>query len=661
MFAEDDVVKSHKPRAELIGNFILILFAIILARLWYLQIFEGKTLYRYSIENRLRKEIVPAPRGMVFSRNNHLLIHNIPRFDAIVTPQYLRNKKETIEKLAQILSMESDKIYALLKKNVTQASYRPIVVKKNLSRQEVAIIETENFKMPGISVQSVISREYTQEDIGAHLLGYISEISSTQLPKYRERDEFNYKLGDFIGHFGVEEEFDSEIRGEDGIRYVEVDAQGRMKRQLSSTSMFRDIENKPEVPGRNIRLTIDKDLQEAAYKALEGKTGSAVAVDVNTGEILAMVSRPSYNPSLFSKGITNDLWEEITSDERNPLRDRTVQEHYPPGSTFKTFTAIAALEEGIVDENTEVHCPGYFYLGKRKVHCWREHGHGKVDIYKAIRESCDVYFYKIATKMDIDVLAKYARMFGYGRKTGITLPRETTGLIPTKEWKMKRNGQEWHLGETLSCVIGQSYILATPLQLAMSYAGIANGGKLFKPNIIKEVFSNSGEIHSNESAAVFEKINVSPKTLKLVQEGLSQVVNNPKGTAWWYRGKGNNMAGKTGTVQVVRSSADKIYQKCEEKEYKLRHHGLFAAYAPVDNPKIAIGVVVEHGCHGSSAASPVAREIVSAYLDKYYPEDKQRYLAEDKLLYAGIAKKSSIVAPVETTPEVPKEVEEEGE
>ena len=446
MFAEDEVVKSHKARADIIGNLILLLFGIILARLWYLQIYEGKTLYQYSIENRLRKEIVPAPRGMVFSRNNHLLIHNIPRFDAVITPQYLRNKEQTLKKLSQILNMEIEKIEALLKRNYGQASYRPIVIKKNLSRQEVAIIETENFKMPGITVQSVISREYTQEEIGAHLLGYISEISSTQLPRYRERDDFNYKLGDFIGHFGIEEEFDTQLRGDDGTRYVEVDAQGRMKRQLSSTSMFKEIENKAEIPGHNIRLTIDKDLQAAAYGALEGKTGAAVAVDVKTGEILAMVSRPSYNPSLFSKGINQELWDDITQDERNPLRDRTVQEHYPPGSTFKTFTAIAALEEGIVDEKSEVHCPGYFHLGRRKVHCWRERGHGKVDLMRAIRESCDVYFYKIATKLDIDVLAKYARMFGYGRKTGIRLPRETTGLIPTKDWKLKRNGQEWQLG-----------------------------------------------------------------------------------------------------------------------------------------------------------------------------------------------------------------------
>jgi penicillin-binding protein 2 len=445
----------------------------------------------------------------------------------------------------------------------------------------------------------------------------------------RNRDDFNYKIGDFIGQAGIEEQYDNDLRGEDGFEFVEVDAQGRMKRASASNALFKDIENNGAIPGNNVRLTIDRDMQLAAYKALEGKQGSAVAVDVNTGEILTMVSRPSFDPGLFSRGISNEDWDLLAGNDANPLRDRTVQEHYPPGSTFKTFTALAALQEGIVDINTEVNCPGYFYLGKRRFHCWKKHGHGKVDVIKAVRESCDVYFYKIATKMDIDTLAKYAIGFGFGRKSGISLPRETMGLIPTKEWKIKRNGQEWQLGETLSCVIGQSYVLSTSLQLAMAYATLANGGTLYKPYILKEIIDSTGETKIKKQPEKLNQIQFDKKNLDMVKKGLFEVVNTPKGTAWWYKGKGNNMSGKTGTVQLMRISADKIFQKCEEREFKTRHHGLFAAFAPSDNPKIAIGVIVEHGCHGSSAAAPVASAIVDTYLTKYYPELKKEFtLAE---------------------------------
>jgi len=638
MFGEDDLVKSHKARADIIGNIVVLSFAVILARLWYLQIYQGKILYRYSLENRLRREIIKAPRGMVFSRNNELLIHNVPSFDVTIIPQYLKLKPQVLSKLAGILDMTSDQIDAILKKNSSQARYRPVTIKKNISRKEVAVIETENSKMPGVFVQTFISREYTDKEIGAHLLGYISEIGQGQLPKLRRRDEINYKLGDFIGQSGLEEYLDKDLRGEDGFQYMEVDAQGRMKRSVASSAIFKEMENKEVKEGDNVRLTIDRDLQIAGYKALEGKVGSAVAVEVNTGEILAMVSRPSFDPSQFSTGISQNYWSALLGDDNNPLRDRTIQEHYSPGSTFKTITAIAGLEEGLIDENSEITCPGYFVVGRRRFHCWKKNGHGKVDITKALRESCDVFFYKLATKLDIDVLAKYSRLLGFGLKTGITLPRETSGLIPTKDWKLKRNGTEWQLGETLSCVIGQSYVLTTPIQLALSYATIANGGTLYRPYLIKEIFSNDGEILERGKSEKLSSINISKKTIDIVRKALYQVVNKPTGTAWWYRGRGIQMAGKTGTSQVIRISADKIFSKCEEREYKLRHHGLFVAFAPADDPKIAVAVVVEHGCHGSTAAAPVARDIVSTYMEKYYPDLSRQIIAEEKRKQAAILK-----------------------
>jgi penicillin-binding protein 2 len=631
MFGEDDLVKAHKGRLDAIGNIILLCFALLFSRLWYLQVYKGKILYQYSLENRLRKEPVKAPRGMIFSRNNQLIINNIPRFDAIVTPQYLKNKKESLKKLSSILNMPLKRIEKIIKRNSRQARYMAVVIKKNITRQEVAIIETENSKMPGVSVRTFISREYADKEIGGHLLGYISEISRTQLPKYRKRDSFKYKLGDFIGQAGLEKRMDLTLRGSDGHEFVEVDARGRMKRYIKNDNLFKGIENLPALPGKNVRLTIDRDLQVAAYESLKDKVGAVVAVEVETGEILAMVSRPSFDPSIFSKGISGNYWSELSQDENQPLLDRTIQEHYAPGSTFKTITAIAALEEGIVDEKTTFNCKGSLKLGRRRLHCWKARGHGKVDAVKAIRESCDVYFYKIATKLDIDVMARYAKAFGLGTPTGINLPREIAGLIPTKEWKKKKNGEEWQLGETLMCAIGQSYVLTTPLQLAMTYATIANGGTLYKPHLIKDVFSNSGDVDLQQNKEKISEIKISDKTLAIVKKGLFEVVNKRKGTAWWHRGRGIRMSGKSGTSQVIRFSADKIYSKCKDFEYKFRHHGVFAAFAPSDNPKIAVAVIVEHGCSGSGAAAPVAKNVITTYMKKYQKKLFDAYAEEDKL------------------------------
>ncbi len=631
MFDEEELVIHHRRRAFIIGNYILIFFAIIVARLWFLQIYQGKELYQYSLRNRLRKEVVKAPRGMVFSRNNKMLVHNSPRFDVVLTPQYLKNRTQTVKKLSRILDIPTEHIQKTMRKKARQAKYHPIIIKKNVSRQEVAIIETEYSKMPGVTVNTFISREYEDQEIGAHLLGYISEISQNQLPKYRKRDRYQYNLGDFIGQSGLEEELDSMLRGRDGHEFVEVDAMGRKKRHIRSNNLFAGITSKEATPGYNIRLTIDQDLQHEAYKSLEGKVGSAVAVDVATGEILAMVSRPSYNPGQFSRGISNKYWSSLVNNTNLPLTDKTIQSHYAPGSTFKTITALAALEEGLVDRNTKVKCPGFFRLGRRKFHCWKQWGHGEMDVVGAIRESCDVYFYKLATKLNIDTLAHYAKMFGLGERTGISLPREVSGLIPTKEWKKKRTGKEWGVGETLLCAIGQSYVLTTPLQLAMAYAALANGGTLYKPHYVKEIFDNGGEIISRGNKQKMASIPVKKEHLDLVRQGLFEVVNARKGTAWWFRGRGIEMAGKTGTAQVIGMSAEKLFSKCEDNPFEVRNHGAFAAFAPFSKPKIAVSVYVEHGCHGSTAASPVARNIINAYMKKYYPEEVKAYWGQQKV------------------------------
>ena len=619
MFNHEDVVKLHRPRARMIGNGVLISFAIILARLWYLQVFKGEQLYQWSVKNRLRKERVEAPRGMIYSRNNELLVDNVPRFDAVITPQYLKDKKKTLRRLANVLSMKVRDIKEILKKNAYQAKYKPVLIKKNISRKEVAIIETENSKVPGVSVETFISREYLDKNIGAHILGYVSEIREEQLGHYQKRDKIYYKQGDFIGQFGLEEQMDLDLRGSNGHEFLEVDALGRKKRHVGSEFFFGNVQGKLVKPGSNLRLTIDRGIQRVAYEALAEKIGSVVVLNIHTGEVLAMVSRPSFDPSSFSRGMSSFYWEMITSDKRTPLRNRAIQEHYPPGSIFKVVAAVAALEEGIIDENDEYYCPGKFKSGGRYFHCWKKYGHKRVNLYKALRESCNVYFYKLSTQLGIDLLARYAFSFGLGKRTGIALPGEVSGLIPTREWKLKKSGEKWQRGETLSCVIGQSYILSSPLQLAQLFSVLANGGKLYRPYLLKEVFTNSGKVIKEVKAELKSEVKISEKTWKIVREGLFQVVNHPKGTAFYRRGTGIAMAGKTGTSQVMRLAADRLYEKCEELPFKERRHGIFTAFAPYDDPQIAVASVVEHGCSGSKAAAPVVEKVVTAYMKKYHP------------------------------------------
>lgn len=632
MFGEEELVKIHKERAALISYIITAAFGLILARLWYLQVYKGETLHNYSIQNRLRREVVWAPRGLIYSRDDQLLVDNIPRFDAILTPQFLSENEHTLGKLAKILSTDVVSINSILKKNSNQAKYRPIIVKKNISFAELSQIETQNADLPGISVDTFISREYRDKEIGAHLLGYISEISQTQLPKLRERDKMDYRLGDFIGQFGIEEQLDKYLRGENGHEFVEVDARGRRKRYINTDNLFKGIEDEKPLSGMNVKLTIDRDMQIAAFNALQDKVGGVIAIDINSGQVLTMVSRPSFDPSQFSRGLTPEYWRSLVGNKDHPLRDRNIQEHFSPGSTFKAITGIAAFEEGEIDENTEVNCGGSFRLGRKVYHCWKKNGHGPTNLVKAIRESCNVYFQKAANRMDIDAISKYAKAFGLGGRTGISLPREVSGLIPTKEWKKKRFGQEWQAGETLSCAIGQSYVLASTIQLATAYAAIANGGKIYRPYVVKDIYDQNGELVKTFTPELLSTIQMkNPKTLKYIREGLYQVVNNPKGTAFYRRGQGILMAGKTGTSQVKSSSADKIYQKCETMDYESRHHGLFVAFAPADNPKIAAAVIFEHGCHGSSAA-PVVEAVITQYMKKYHPDLYLQNLDKDKTI-----------------------------
>ena len=626
---QDEQIREYQFRFRYLYIALFAAFFILLSRLWYLQIMNGEKFRTYAEENRIKKVKITSPRGMIFDRNKKLLVDNRPALDLEVTPQELyadKNWKKTIESLSKIVKMTPEEIIETLNKNKNQATFLPVKIKQDLSPEEVAVLESHKLDLPGVNVQMEIKRTNLYGDLAAHLMGYVGEVNPNELPKLNKNIQAGgtpYKMSDVTGKFGLEARLETVLRGIDGEEYIEVDALGRRKRQTKG--IISSLKPKPSVPGKNLILTIDQDLQIAAEEALtklypEKQVAAVIALSPKTGEILTALSQPSFDPTLFSRGVSTKLWNELLNNEYHPLRDKTIQDHYSPGSTFKALTAIAAMEEKVVDANTTVSCAGHIQVGNRRYHCWKKGGHGTVDLHKALKESCDVYFYRIAQKIGIDTIAKYATMFGLGKRTGVNLAHEETGLIPTEAWKKRRFNQDWIAGETLSCAIGQSYVLTTPLQLASLYAAIGNGGNLWKPYIVKYIESPDGRILKEFQPEQIGHAAVSKNTLSAVNKALTAVVQEPGGTTFGHRVPGMDIAGKTGTAQVIRLSPDKLKQRCELMPFNVRDNALFAAYAPPEDPVIAVAVVAEHACHGASGAAPVALAVIKSYLQKYMPE-----------------------------------------
>jgi penicillin-binding protein 2 len=626
---QEEQIREYQDRFRFLYVILGIGIVILFSRLVYLQIISGDRMRQFSEENRIKRVKIASPRGMVFDRNGVLLLDNRPAFDLEIIPQYLRESKQTkpvIKMLSALIKVPEAEIQNQLDRAKTQPSFLAIKIKTDLSREEVALIEGWKIDMPGVQIQQEIKRTNIYGDVAAHLLGYIGEVSTTEIPILNKNGD-HYKLGDSVGKFGIEQKLEDTLRGEDGEKVVEVDALGRVKLETRRGGRVMNAElEKAATPGKNVVLSIDQDLQMAAVEAFGDKVGALAAVDPNTGEILAMISRPAFDPTEFSRGIPSSLWAKLLNNENRPLRDKTIQDHYPPGSVFKVITAIAGLEEGAIDENTRFSCSGSIQVGNRPFHCHKKGGHGEVDIYKALTKSCDIFFYKTAMKLkSVDDIANWAFHLGLGRRTGIPLAREVPGLIPTEEWKRKRYNQPWNSGETLSVAIGQGAVLTTALQLANSYASIGNGGTQYRPYFVKRIESIEGKILSESAPEILDKTRLKPKTYELIKKGLWGVVNDPGGTAYSQRIPGMEFSGKTGTAQVISISKDRIYSKCENMKFKDRHHGVFAGFAPSENPKIAIAVIGEHSCHGATGAGPIARAVIETYLRKV---DPQRYSPE---------------------------------
>lgn len=578
-------------------------FVVLFIRLIYLQVIMGDEYRRLSLNNSIRLQSIDPARGWLYDRNSDLLVDNRPSFDVNITLKDAEPLQRTLAKLSRYLQTPADTLLSQIKQTRGASAYQPRLLKQDVGRNTLAAIEVNKFNLPGVSVDVNLRRHYIYGRMAAHLIGYLSEISPAELKSGLYPGS---RSGDLIGKFGAEKVYENSLRGKRGGRQVEVNANGLVVRILKTV----DAE-----PGHYVFLTIDQRLQHRTEALLDGVVGAAVAIEPGTGQILALASSPSFDQNVFVGGISHEQWDSLISNPFRPMSNRAIQGEYPPGSTYKIITALAGLEEGVIDDQTTFNCPGYYRFGNRVYRCWKKGGHGKVDIIKAVEESCDVFFYQVGQRLGVDRLAWYAKAFGLGSPTGIFLDQEAHGLIPTAAWKKKRTGIPWQGGETLSVAIGQGFNLATPLQMAVLAATVGNGGNRYRPMILSSIKLADGQILQKNEPRLTGKLPISPVNLDLVKLGLWKVVNGENGTARGSRLADIDMSGKTGTSQVISRKEDETISE-EDVPIHLRAHAWFVAYAPSEQPTIAVAVVVEHGEHGSGAAAPIAREMIKTYLRK---------------------------------------------
>ena len=608
---QKEVAPEFRRRTYLLMTVVSIVFLFLLGRLSFLQLLQGERFTYLAENNRIRLKKIPGIRGMIFDRNDQLVVDNRPSFDLLFVPEDAAEPEMTLRHLARFLGRDEREFLDLLDKNKTRPPFEKIVLGRDVDWRSVVAVETHQLDLPGVTLGIHPRRSYLNNSMAAHLLGYLGEISPRQL---RARRKKGYRMGDEIGQFGMERSWEEFLRGRSGGQQVEVDALGREVRVL------HEVQN---IPGQNVFLTLDRDLQETAYQALQGKEGAIVVLEVNSGSILALVSSPAFDPNLFARGITSEEWGALGQDRMRPLSNRATQGQYPPGSIFKIVLAIAALEEGVIQPETRIFDPGYLYVGRRRFRDWKIGGHGWVDLHKAIVESCDVYFYQLGQKLGVDRIAKYARALGLGEKTGIALDDEKAGLIPDSAWKKKRFGQPWFPGETPSVAIGQGYVSVTPLQMANLTAAVANGGTLYRPWFVRKVESINGRLVREYGPKKIRSLFLKESTLKPVRNALRAVVNSKSGTGGKARSNLVDIAGKTGTAQVAEMRGGVV--KSEQLPYSIRDHAWFLAYAPAENPEIAVATLVEHGGHGGSAAAPLAKTVIEKYfsLENHLSDKRQ--------------------------------------
>lgn len=575
-------------RIEAVQNAVVVAFLLLLVQFWFLQVIRGRYYQSQAEQNRIRAVPIAAPRGRLLDRAGETLVENRPSFNIVFTPEHSDDVDRSVARLADVLRMGEAQIRERVARRTPM---RPVVIKTDASLEDVAAVEARRFELPEARVDAVPLRSYPLTTAAAHALGRVGEITEKQLATTEFVD---LKPGDLVGQAGVELRYNRSVMGTDGARRIVVNSRGIEVREAEP--------RQPPAAGPNLGLTLDAGLQKAAEKALAGRAGAVVALDPNTGDILAMTSTPSYDPNAFTTGIEVSQWNRLTKDPDNPLMNRVIQGQYAPGSVFKIVTATAALEEGIISPQTSFFCPGYLTLYNKMFRCHKGAGHGWVDLRRAIAQSCNAYFYQVGVKLEIERIHRFATFMGLGSPTGIDLPHEASGLIPSPAWKLRVVKAPWYPGETVSVSIGQGQVNVTPLQLARLAALVANGGKLVTPHLVRV---ERGDLKRWNDPV---DLHLKPSTLAAVRDGMRGVVDT-KGTGWSAMIPGLDICGKTGSAQVVGHNRLARFGEVAS----MQPHGWFVAFAPADHPKIALAILVEHGGSGGKSAAPVAREILAHF------------------------------------------------
>ena len=584
---------------------MLILASIIFTRLFYLMVVESDDYKLRSANNTIRTQSLPASRGLIFDRNGGILASNQPVFQLEMIPEQVIDINKTLQNLAELELISKDNFSEINKRIERNLQFKSIVLKRNLDDREVAIFANNRINFKGVDIKSRLSRHYPKGEAFAHALGYVGSISSGDYSRF---DPGFYTGKEQIGKTSIERNFESYLRGQPGIQKLLVNVRGRV---------METIGQDPFQPGNNLTLTIDSDLQEVAYKAMGDQKGAVVILDASNGEILVMVSTPSFDPNQLSLGLTQDQFNTFTRNKNKPLFNRAIAGQYPPGSTIKPMLALGALEMGIVEPELYMPCEGKFFLPNysRAFNDWETHG--SVNVVRAIQASCDVYFYEVANEMGIEKMSLFLKKFNLGAPTEIDINPEKNGVVPNREWKRKnfssRENQSWYQGETIIAGIGQGYMLATPLQLAVATAIVANRGSAHKPHLLKAIENTkTGELQYIESEEINYLADIKEENWDLVHQGMVAVVNERRGTAYGVFPDNSPIAGKTGSSQVF--SIDRSSNK--EVPLELRDHGLFVGYAPLNEPEIIVSIIVENGGGGRVSAAPVAEKIFNSYLER---------------------------------------------
>lgn len=604
-------LKDHFRESRLVSNRLifagllsLVLFGIIIFRLVMLQIVEFEHFDSLSNRNRVDIEPLPPQRGLIYDRNGVLLAENIPTFSLELIPEKVQNLDETIAELAELLSLTAEDIDAFNERRIRHRAFEEIVVRNQLNQREVALFSVNRHRFPGVDVVGRLIRHYPQGPLFAHAVGYVGRINQQETQVI---DRQNYKGTLQIGKTGVEKQYEDLLHGTVGYRQVETNVQGRTVRELFS---------EPATAGQDLYLHLDINLQQAAAEALGDYNGSVVVLDTKNGGVLALVSKPDYNPNSFVNGISVKEYAELRDSIDQPLFNRALRGHYPPGSTFKPFVALAGLELNVVTQQSRTYCPGFYSLpgNTHRYRCWKRVGHGHVDLKSAMAESCDVYFYDLAHAIGIDRLHGFLDLFGFGHQTGVDIPGESKGLSPSREWKRNQRNQAWYPGETLISGIGQGFNQMTPIQLAHATATLGMMGTVYTPQLVRATKTDNDEGMQLLGVQQADSLPIQKSShWQSVIESMVEVVHGKRGTA---RHIGTDLpfqfAGKTGTAQVFGIAQDAKYD-AELLAKKLHDHALFVAFAPAVDPEIAIAVVVENGGSGSATAAPIARKLIDVY------------------------------------------------